>query len=182
MDINKLAKEYSFCDPVWPAPRIWHVRKLTKQGRKFGGGADTKALCGSEVGWDVTVTITELNLSKNTCKECLKALEIQEMVALIIHDSSILSLNSIGLMPMTPSKVKSIKQVTCKCGTVGLIATAWLDYTSRFYSIASTKYFELPNRWCIELETKPEVYVCPHCMFLRAYDVLVRVQDAIGGR
>jgi len=50
----------------------WHIRKLTNQGKKLGGGADTLALCGAKVCWDLNVEITEHHLSQNTCKKCVE--------------------------------------------------------------------------------------------------------------
>ena len=65
-------KKYSFCETVTAAPLgLWHIRKLTKNGYKYGGGADTKALCGKKVSWDMAVDITKYHLENNTCKKCL---------------------------------------------------------------------------------------------------------------
>jgi hypothetical protein len=45
---------YSFCESVWAGSRSrWHIRKLSEKGRMLGGGADTKALCGKTVSWDL---------------------------------------------------------------------------------------------------------------------------------
>lgn len=38
-------KTYSFCETQFAGPRApWHLRVLSKEGRKCGGGADTSAL------------------------------------------------------------------------------------------------------------------------------------------
>jgi hypothetical protein len=45
---------YSYCEPVTATGTSpWHIRRLTEAGRKLGGGADTPALCGREVSWDL---------------------------------------------------------------------------------------------------------------------------------
>lgn len=72
---KKEKPEYSFCESVMAGPRShWHIRKLTKNGQKFGGGIDTDSLCGclkSEVGgWDLDVPMTNHHLEKSACKEC----------------------------------------------------------------------------------------------------------------
>jgi hypothetical protein len=36
---------------------VWHIRPLTAHGQKFGGGADTKTLCGREAAWDLHAEI-----------------------------------------------------------------------------------------------------------------------------
>jgi len=61
--------EYSFCESVHAGPlAAWHIRKLTDQGQKFGGGIDTPSLCGrvrpppKSNGWDLKVPIDEMTL------------------------------------------------------------------------------------------------------------------------
>lgn len=69
-----MAETYSFCESSWAGPNApWHLRQLSEVGRKLGGGADTVALCGREVSWDLEVELTEHHLSKNTCAVCLEA-------------------------------------------------------------------------------------------------------------
>lgn len=64
---------YSFCESVTAGPSSpWHIRILTDKGQKLGGGADTKALCGREVCWDLKAVIDAHHLDKNTCKKCLE--------------------------------------------------------------------------------------------------------------
>ena len=61
---------YSYCESVVAGPRSpWHIRQLTEQGQKFGGGADTSALCGRVVSWDLQVPIAPQNIHF-ACKEC----------------------------------------------------------------------------------------------------------------
>lgn len=68
--------KFSFCESVYAGPRTpWHVRKLTSQGRKLGGGADTAALCGQEVSWDLQVPICQHHLTTHTCSRCVTKYE-----------------------------------------------------------------------------------------------------------
>jgi hypothetical protein len=66
--------KYSFCESSAATPHsMWHIRKLTKNGYKLGGGIDTGSLCGHvkpHMGWDVHIDIGDYHLEKNTCKEC----------------------------------------------------------------------------------------------------------------
>ena len=65
--------KYSFCENVHAGPcSRWHIRKLSDKGKKFGGGADTSALCEKQVHWDVNVELTIYHLDHNTCPKCLK--------------------------------------------------------------------------------------------------------------
>ena len=61
---------YSFCESAWATSRTpWHIRELSAAGRKLGGGADTPAICGREVAWDLEVEITEHHLA-HCCQKC----------------------------------------------------------------------------------------------------------------
>ncbi len=61
----------AFCESVHAqALSPWHIRKLTDNGPKFGGGADTKALCDRVVAWDLNVDVTEHHLN-HSCKACV---------------------------------------------------------------------------------------------------------------
>jgi len=63
---------HSFCEKATAGPwSRWHIRPLTEIGRKLGGGADTVALCGTKVAWDLAVEITEHHLT-HCCPECAK--------------------------------------------------------------------------------------------------------------
>jgi hypothetical protein len=61
---------YSFCETSTArAMTPWHIRKLTKAGKKLGGGADSPALCGRAVAWDLNVEIDAHHLS-HCCRDC----------------------------------------------------------------------------------------------------------------
>jgi len=65
-------KEYAFCESAWAGSRTpWHIRRLTDAGRKPGGGADTKALCGREVAWDLKADV-DLSCDR-CCRKCAEA-------------------------------------------------------------------------------------------------------------
>ncbi|MFE6967239.1 hypothetical protein ACFVAJ_19325 [Agromyces sp. NPDC057679] len=51
---EKSAPVYTYCETATAGPTTPnHIRELSEQGMKTGGGADTKALCGREVAWDL---------------------------------------------------------------------------------------------------------------------------------
>ena len=63
---------HAFCESVHAQARSpWHIRMLTEAGPKFGGGADTKALCERVVAWDLNVDITEHHLG-HSCTQCVE--------------------------------------------------------------------------------------------------------------
>jgi hypothetical protein len=63
--------EYSFCESTTAASDTpWHIRPLTSVGQKFGGGADTRSLCGRVVSWDLPVPLTQDRLG-HSCKTCV---------------------------------------------------------------------------------------------------------------
>jgi hypothetical protein len=63
--------ELSFCESsLATSISKWHIRELTREGRKPGGGADSTALCGRKVDWDLNVKLTEFHLENNTCSKC----------------------------------------------------------------------------------------------------------------
>ena len=69
-------KKYSFCENVQATPLgLWHIRELSKEGRKLSGGADTKALCGREVAWDIDVHFSFHHLNNSCCKKCKEIFE-----------------------------------------------------------------------------------------------------------
>ena len=76
-DIDSMeAGAYSFCETVFASSSSpWHIRPLTAKGKKLGGGADTVALCGRVVAWDLNVKMTGFHLSHNACKACLATLK-----------------------------------------------------------------------------------------------------------
>jgi len=73
--------EFSFCESSSAGPQSpWHLRELTSEGRKLGGGIDTRTLCGRvRAGWDLEVELTPFHLHTNTCKDCLE--RYQNLVA-----------------------------------------------------------------------------------------------------
>jgi len=68
-------REFAFCESVHATSTSpWHIRKLTDKGMMTGGGADTKALCGREVAWDVECEICPLVLIQpDVCGKCVTA-------------------------------------------------------------------------------------------------------------
>jgi hypothetical protein len=65
--------KYSFCENAGAGSMsLWHIRPLTEKGRKLGGGADTLALCGWKVNWDLLDELTEHHFTHNACKKCLE--------------------------------------------------------------------------------------------------------------
>ncbi len=73
---------YALCERSTASPfSPHHVRPLTAVGKKMSGGADTVALCGAEVAWDVSdITLTEAandlegqqHESFRVCKTCVE--------------------------------------------------------------------------------------------------------------
>jgi len=53
----------------------WHIRKLTDQGKKMGGGIDTPSLCGRKYnGWDVNHAAPEAGPRPDfACRNCWEA-------------------------------------------------------------------------------------------------------------
>jgi hypothetical protein len=75
--MGEIAKSFSFCESVTAIPLgKWHIRKITKAGKKTGGGIDTPSLCGLvRNGWDLETDIIDHpkdKLHDITCKECLE--------------------------------------------------------------------------------------------------------------
>lgn len=67
-----MSKEYAFCENAAGAtPWVhWHIRPIGDKGLCPGGGADTDALCGREVSWDIDVEISDDQLEKGICTHC----------------------------------------------------------------------------------------------------------------
>jgi hypothetical protein len=65
---------FSFCESAYvTGVSPWHIRKLTAQGRKLGGGVDTGSLCGRvrpPYGWDLNVEVSGQHL-KHACVGCV---------------------------------------------------------------------------------------------------------------
>ncbi|WP_159599502.1 hypothetical protein [Agromyces humi] len=48
------APVYAYCETITAGPTTRnHIRPITEAGLKTGGGADTVAICGREVAWDL---------------------------------------------------------------------------------------------------------------------------------
>lgn len=61
---------YSYCETVTSSGASpWHIRQLTEAGRKLGGGADTPALCGRVVAWDLLSPVRRLDVHR-ICEKC----------------------------------------------------------------------------------------------------------------
>jgi len=65
---------FSFCESVTASGSSpWHIRQLTNEGQKLGGGIDTMSLCGHvkpPYGWDLNVAITNHHL-EHACSDCV---------------------------------------------------------------------------------------------------------------
>jgi len=69
--------KYAFCETVTATPwSRWHIRKLTEKGLKLGGGADTPAICGRMVAWDLSVVIDQHHLG-HSCLKCQAAYRLE---------------------------------------------------------------------------------------------------------
>jgi len=79
---STLQPQYSFCESV-TGIGPWHLRALTTEGLKLGGGIDTPSLCDlvrplgdnrdnrrGGGGWDLRVTITPHHL-EDACPRCV---------------------------------------------------------------------------------------------------------------
>jgi hypothetical protein len=64
---------YVYCESVHASSRSpWHIREVTEQGLKLGGGIDTPSLCSRvKSGWDLEVRITGKHAG-HTCPACLE--------------------------------------------------------------------------------------------------------------
>ena len=65
--------DYAFCESVTASGTSpWHIRELSEQGLKLGGGIDRSSFCGCVKpphGWDLRAEITDKHLG-HACKEC----------------------------------------------------------------------------------------------------------------
>lgn len=67
-----VARSFCFCETVTASSSSrWHIRKLTANGQKFTGGADSPSLCGRTVAWDLNVQITKHHIS-HACVDCVE--------------------------------------------------------------------------------------------------------------
>jgi hypothetical protein len=63
---------FAFCESIHAGSLSpWHIRAIPEgEGLKLGGGITTRGLCGRpERGWDLTVRITEHDLT-HCCRAC----------------------------------------------------------------------------------------------------------------
>lgn len=71
---------YSLCESVTASPVSRnHIRKLTAKGRMLSGGADTAALCGRAVSWDLATPLQKRRLPY-ICLTCCEIYEDQMKV------------------------------------------------------------------------------------------------------
>lgn len=75
--------DLSYCESVWAGPTSPnHIRNFAEQGLMPGGGANTPALCGSEVSWDLRAikSLAELEQrianAHETNRVCVKCAEL----------------------------------------------------------------------------------------------------------
>ena len=64
---------FAFCESAQASSfSPWHIRKLTAVGKKLGGGANTPALCGRVVAWDLEseVRIPSAGSQTRVCSSC----------------------------------------------------------------------------------------------------------------
>lgn len=81
---------YSFCEPTHAGPLApWCIRKLSRNGRKVGGGVDTYSLCGrvkpcdvgGSGGWDLpNALVADYLDDKIACRKCLAKLRELETI------------------------------------------------------------------------------------------------------
>lgn len=73
--MKRCAVVFSYCEPVTAGPlAVWHIRRLTAVGHKPTGGADTKALCGLPVAWDIPCSIRQGDAdTEGVCPACADA-------------------------------------------------------------------------------------------------------------
>jgi len=79
---GEVKNHFSFCESIHATSLSkWHIRRLTDEGPKHGGGIDTDSLCGRVEkgrGWDLEVKPGNKELMGQTdkwpfvCKECLQ--------------------------------------------------------------------------------------------------------------
>lgn len=68
-----LKPRYAFCENVTASSSSpIHLRVLSGLGLRVNGGADTMALCGNHVAWDLPGPVNEATLADGrTCQRCL---------------------------------------------------------------------------------------------------------------
>lgn len=68
-----IGPRFAFCENVMATgTSVIHIRILTQRGLRLSGGADTPALCGREVAWDLPGRVDEASAADGrTCRPCL---------------------------------------------------------------------------------------------------------------
>lgn len=71
--------DYAYCETITAGSTTpWHVRELTAKGKRLSGGADTRALCGRQVSWDLNIDMEPNGADRRCCKLCLEILQQRE--------------------------------------------------------------------------------------------------------
>lgn len=66
---------YFFCETSTASGETpWHIRKAGPKGECLGGGADTPALCGRVVAWDVQLEVAPKTIDR--VKPCVRCAEM----------------------------------------------------------------------------------------------------------
>lgn len=68
-----IGPRFAFCENVTASSTsAFHIRMLSGRGLQPSGSADTMALCGSHVAWDVPGIVNEATIADDrTCRRCL---------------------------------------------------------------------------------------------------------------
>ncbi len=64
-----MSRQVSICETGNQPKATWHLRWLTDKGPMYGGGADTDAMCGASVRWDLQIPI-DANTMSHVCTAC----------------------------------------------------------------------------------------------------------------
>ena len=96
---DPLVEKFSFCETAYATGTSpWHIRKLTDKGRKLGGGADTVALCGREVAWDLEVEVTQ-ELGDFVCSKCVDEFQPLSIKRTTVEKIAVLAAGAHGSCP-----------------------------------------------------------------------------------
>lgn len=71
--------KYILCESIHNPPLgKWHIRRLSKSGKHYGGGIDTPTLCGRTfTGWDLEYAILSHSKLRNICEKCVEIWEAE---------------------------------------------------------------------------------------------------------
>ena len=68
-----MSDQFAYCETQNAASNgIWHIRRISSKGRCLGGGADTAAMCGRDVSWDLKVPVNLESHQEWVCESCWK--------------------------------------------------------------------------------------------------------------